>query len=195
MGPLLPPERLAMNMFATAMTAAVLLPGALGLAHAQPQKIRPGLWEHSVVMKSQSGQMEAAMAQAQKAMASMTPAQREQMEKMLSQQGVTLGPNGNTVKVCISAAQADLDHLPVQEGCTQKVQRTGSNSVAMTFSCQGHQGQPPTSGEGTMTFSGPTAYAGNFKVKATSNGKPEQIDMAQTGKWLSADCGAIKPAR
>lgn len=184
-----------MNMFTTAMTAAVLLPGALGPAHAQPQKIRPGLWEHSVVMKSQSGQMEAAMAQAQKSMASMTPAQREQMEQMLAQQGVTMGPNGNTVKVCISATQADLDHLPVQEGCTQKVQRTGPNAVAMTFSCQGHQGQPPTSGEGTMTFSGPTAYAGNFKVKATSNGKPEQIDMAQTGKWLSADCGAIKPAR
>ncbi|PJI95479.1 uncharacterized protein DUF3617 [Acidovorax sp. 69] len=185
-----------MHMFAIAVTTAVLLPGALGLAHAQPQKMRPGLWEHSVVMKSQSGQMEAAMAQAQKSMASMTPAQRKQMEQMLAQQGVSMGPSGNTVKVCVSAEQADLDNLPVQEGCTQKVQRTGPNSVAMTFSCKGAQGQPPTSGEGTMTFSGPTAYAGNFKVKTTtSQGKPDQLDMAQTGKWLAADCGGLKPVR
>lgn len=186
-----------MNLFATAATIVLMLPCAVSLAHAQPQKMRPGLWEHSVVMKSQSGQMEAAMAQMQKSMASMTPAQRKQMEQMLAQQGVAMGPNGNTntVKVCISPEQADLDRIPPQEGCTQNVQRTGPNAVAMTFSCKGVQGQPPTTGEGTMTFSGPTAYTGQFKVKTTANGKPDQLDMAQTGKWLAADCGALKPAR
>lgn len=113
----------------------------------------------------------------------------------MAQQGVSMGPSGNTVKVCISPEQADLDRIPAQEGCTQNVQRTGPNAVAMTFSCKGAQGQPPTTGEGTMTFQGPTAYTGNFKVKTTSNGKPEQIDMVQNGKWLAADCGAIKPVR
>ena len=113
----------------------------------------------------------------------------------MAQQGVSMGPSGNTVKVCISPEQADLDRIPAQEGCTQNVQRTGPNAVAMTFSCKGTQGQPPTTGEGTMTFQGPTAYTGNFKVKTTSNGKPEQIDMVQNGKWLAADCGAIKPVR
>ena len=146
-------------------------------------------------MKSQSGQLEAAMAQMQKSMASLTPAQRKQMEQAMAQQGVSMGPSGNTVKVCISPEQADLDRIPAQEGCTQNVQRTGPNAVAMTFSCKGTQGHPPTTGEGTMTFQGPTAYTGNFKVKTTSNGKPEQIDMVQNGKWLAADCGAIKPVR
>jgi len=186
-----------MHLFSITLTTAVLLPGALGLAHAQPQKMRPGLWEHSVVMKSQSGQMEAAMAQMQKSMASMTPSQRKQMEQMLAQQGVAMGPNGNTstVRVCISPEQADLDRIPPQEGCTQTVVRTGPNAVGMTFSCKGAQGQPPTTGEGTMTFSGPTAYTGQFKVKTMAHGKPDQLDMAQTGKWLAADCGALKPAR
>ena len=184
-----------MHLFAIAVTTAVLLPSAMGLAHAQPQKMRPGLWEHSMTMKSQSGQMEAAMAEMQKSLASMPPAQRKQMEQAMAQQGVSMGPSGNTVKVCISPEQADLDRIPAQEGCTQNVQRTGPNAVAMTFSCKGTQGQPPTTGEGTMTFQGPTAYTGNFKVKTTSNGKPEQIDMVQNGKWLAADCGAIKPVR
>ena len=180
---------------AIALTTALLLTGALAPAQAQVQKMRPGLWEHSVAMKSQSGQLEAAMAQMQKSMASLTPAQRKQMEQAMAQQGVSMGPSGNTVKVCISPEQADLDRIPAQEGCTQNVQRTGPNAVAMTFSCKGTQGQPPTTGEGTMTFQGPTAYTGNFKVKTTSNGKPEQIDMVQNGKWLAADCGAIKPVR
>ncbi|MFN4117708.1 DUF3617 domain-containing protein [Acidovorax sp.] len=187
-----------MPLPALAVTTAMLcLPVVLGLAHAQqPQKMRPGLWEHTVAMKSQSGQMEAAMAQMQKSMASMSPEQRKQIEQAMAQQGVSMGPQGNTVKMCISPQQADLDNIPPQEGCTQTVKRTGPNTLAMTFTCKGGSGQPPTSGEGTMTFSGPTAYAGNFKVKTTTaGGKPEQIDMAQTGKWLSADCGTIKSVR
>lgn len=181
--------------FVFALSTAVLWPGLWSAAHAQTQKLRPGLWENSVTMKSQSGQLEAAMAQMQKSMASLTPAQRKQMEQAMAQQGVSMGPSGNTVKVCISPEQANLDRIPAQEGCTQNVQRTGPSAVAMTFSCKGTQGQPPTTGEGTMTFQGPTAYAGNFKVKTTSNGKPEQIDMVQNGKWLAADCGTLKPAR
>ncbi|MDD2176156.1 DUF3617 domain-containing protein [Acidovorax sp. D2M1] len=181
--------------FVFAFSTAVLWPGLWSAAHAQPQKLRPGLWENSVTMKSQSGQLEAAMAQMQKSMVSLTPAQRKQMEQAMAQQGVSMGPSGNTVKVCISPEQANLDRIPAQEGCTQNVQRTGPSAVAMTFSCKGTQGQPPTTGEGTMTFQGPTAYAGNFKVKTTSNGKPEQIDMVQNGKWLAADCGTLKPAR
>ena len=183
------------SRFIVSTTGAAALLAAAGWAHAQSQKLRPGLWEHTVSMKSQSGQMEAAMAQMQKSLASMTPEQRKQMEQMMAQQGVSMGPKGNAVKMCITAEQADLDNIPPQEGCTQNVKRTGPNTVAMTFSCKGSKGEPPTSGEGTMTFSGPTAYTGNFKVKTTSAGKPEQIDMAQTGKWLSADCGAIKPVR
>lgn len=182
-----------MKKLSMVAATALLLPGAVGLSHAQAQKMRPGLWEHGVVMKSQSGQMEAAMEQMQKSMASMTPAQRKQMEDMLAQQGVAMGAGGTTVKVCVTPQQADLDAIPVQEGCTQKVQRTSPNSMAMTFSCKGGDGQAPSSGEGTVTFSGPTAYTGHVKVKTQSQGKPEQIDMTQTGKWLSADCGAIKP--
>ena len=176
-----------------ASTAALaLLAGMAGGASAQ-QKMRPGLWEHSVNMKSQSGQMEAAMAEMQKSLASMPPEQRKQMEQMMAQQGVGMGPKGQTVKVCITKEQADLDNVPQQEGCTQKVQRVDASTMKVAFACKGGQGQPPSSGEGTITMQGPTAYTGQFKFKTQNQGKPEQIDMAQSGKWLSANCGAIKP--
>ena len=172
--------------------ALALLAGMAGGASAQ-QKMRPGLWEHSVNMKSQSGQMEAAMAEMQKSLASMPPEQRKQMEQMMAQQGVGMGPKGQTVKVCITKEQADLDNIPQQEGCTQKVQRVDASTMKVAFSCKGGQGQPPSSGEGTITMQGPTAYTGQFRFKTQNQGKPEQIDMAQSGKWLSDNCGAIKP--
>ncbi|HEY9208470.1 MAG TPA: DUF3617 domain-containing protein [Acidovorax sp.] len=184
-----------MQMFAIAVTTAVLLPGALGLAHAQAQKMRPGLWEHSVVMKSQSGQMQAAMAEMQKSLASMPPEQRkqmEQMEQMLTQQGAGLGPKGQAVKICITMEQSDMDTLAQQEGCTQKVQRINANTMKVAFRCKGGQGRPPSSGEGTVSLPGPTAYTGQFRFRTENEGKPEQIDMAQSGKWLSDNCGAIK---
>ena len=181
------------SRFFISAAALALSAGALAPASAQ-QKMRPGLWEQSMSMKSQSGQMEAALAEAQKAMASMPPAQRKQMEQMMAGHGVALGPQGQSVKVCITPEQAAMDHIPQRDGCAQKMQRVDANTLQVSFSCKGGQGQPLTSGEGTVQFQSPTAYTGQFKIKtAGANGKPEQIDMAQKGQWLASDCGAIPP--
>ncbi len=187
------------RFFVFTAAALALSAGALAPASAQQpmQKMRPGLWENSISMQSQSGQMEAAMAQAQKALASLPPAQRKQMEQMMASQGVRIhaGPQGHSVKVCITPEQAAMDHLPQRDGCTQNLQRLDANTMQVSFSCKGGQGEPPTSGEGTVQFQSPTAYTGQFKIKTTGlTGKPEQIDMAQQGQWLSGECGAIKPA-
>ena len=170
-----------------ASTALAWLVVAPGSAQAQ-QKMRPGLWEHHVSMKSQSGQMEAAMAEMHKSMASMPPEQRKQMEQMLAQQGVSLGPQGQAVKVCVTKEQAEADHLPQQEGCTQNVQRINASTMKVSFSCKGEPGEPPSSGEGTVTMQGPTAYSGQFRLTTHHQGKPERIDMTQSGKWLSERC-------
>ena len=185
------------SRFFISVAVAALSAAAFAPASAQ-EKMRPGLWEHSVKMKTQSGQMEAALAQAQQAMANMPPAQRKQMEQMMAAQGlgISSGPQGQTtLKVCITPEQAAVDQIPQQEGCTQKMQRLDASTMKVTFSCKGEPGEAPTSGEGTVKFDGPTAYTGNFKIKTSQGGKPEQIDMAQTGRWLSNDCGAIKPAQ
>ena len=173
--------------FTVASAALALLASVAGGAQAQ-QKMRPGLWEHHISMKSQSGQMEAAMAEMQKSLASMPPEQRKQMEQMMAQQGVSLGPTGQTVKVCVTKEQAEADHLPQQEGCTQNVQRINASTMKVSFSCKGGPGEPPSSGEGTVTMQGPTAYSGQFRLTTHHQGKPERIDMTQSGKWLSERC-------
>lgn len=175
------------------VVAALACAAGSGTALAQMQKMRPGLWEHSYTMKSQSGQMEKAMAEMQQQMASMPPEQRKMMEQMMAKQGMGMGAQGKSIRMCITKEQAERDELPRQEGnCTQQVvQRTG-NTIKMKFSCSGN---PPTSGESEVTFSSPTAYTGRSIVNTTIDGKPDRMTMDQSGKWLSADCGNIKPMR
>lgn len=160
------------------------------LAQAQSaQKFRPGLWEHSFSMQSQGGQIESAMQQMQQSMASLPPEQRKMMEEMMAKQGVGLGAGGNSVKVCLSREDAERDLPPQQKGCTQDVKRSG-NVWQVAFQCKG---PPPSSGEGRMTLLSPTAYTGNFDILTEVANKPERIRMSNSGKWLGADCGQIRP--
>ena len=60
---------------------------AASVASAQT-RLLPGLWEHSMHMKDDSGKLSSAMQQLQKQLASMPAAQRQQMEKMMAAQGL-----------------------------------------------------------------------------------------------------------
>lgn len=171
------------------LAAAALTLPAIAQAQGAAPKLRPGLWEHGYTMKSQSGQMEAAMKEMQDSLAKMPPEQRKMMQDMMAKQGVGMGAGGNTVKVCLTKEEAERDMPPQQEGCDQKVKRSG-NTWQVSFQCKG---PPPSSGEGQMTLISPTAYSGNFTIVTEVDKKPERVQMTQTGKWLAADCGAIRP--
>jgi hypothetical protein len=163
---------------------------------ASAQGIKPGLWE----MQHQMGgnpQVDQAMAQMQKQMAAMSPAQRKQMEAMMGQHGVTMptpgAGGGMAMKVCITPEMAARSELPSQnEGqCTSTVTSRSGNTMKMRFTCQ----NPLSSGEGTYTFSGDTAYSMKMVVNTTRQGKPESMTLDGQGRWLAADCGAVKPIK
>ena len=159
---------------------------------ASAQKLNPGLWEHQFTLKSESGRMEKALREAQQAMASMPPEQRKMMQDMMGSQGVAFGPQGNSVRVCVTKEDAERDIAPpAQEGCTQTSKRSG-NVWQLSFRCPG---PPPSSGDGTMTLQSATAYSGNFAIVTDMEGKPEKMKMATSGKWLAADCGNVKPTK
>jgi len=160
-------------------------------AGAQAQTQAPGLWEHSFTMKSDDGRMEKAMAEMQKQMAAMPPEQRKQMEAAMASRGAKLGATGNSVKVCITKEEAAKPpEARMSAGnCTQKdVQRSG-NTMRFKFECT----QPPSSGEGEMTFVSDKAYNGKTTVTSQVAGKPQQMNMEMQGKWLASDCGDVKP--
>jgi len=158
----------------------------------QEVNIRPGLWEHTFTVKSQSGEMEETMRQMQQKMAAMPSEQRKMMEQMMAAQGVEIGPRETTVKVCITEEDSRRDYVPQKEKCRQKVVERTSNTIRIEFDCPG---DPPTSGESEITLLGPNAYTGKTTINTMVDGRPERMDMTQAGKWLSEDCGNIKPRR
>jgi len=159
---------------------------------AGAQSLKPGLWEITNKMQTGSGQMEQQMAQMQQQMANMPPDQRKMVEEMMAKQGVKVGAGGGmSVKVCMTKDMVERNELPAQQGdCKTTQQSRTGNTMKMAFTCT----NPPSSGEGQVTFASPEAYSMKMAVNTTVQGKPEKVNMDGSGKWLGADCGSIKPA-
>ncbi len=177
---------------ATAAAALILATIALG-AQAQPQTLKPGLWEISNTMQSGSGEMEKAMAQMKQEMESMPPEQRKMMQDMMAKQGVGIGAGAAgamTVKICMTKEMIERNEIGAQEGdCKTSHSPWVGNTMKMSFTCT----KPPSSGDGQISVVSPQAYNVKMTVNTTSKGKPERMAMDGKGKWLSAECGAIKP--
>ncbi|MDB5859768.1 MAG: hypothetical protein JWQ76_3457 [Ramlibacter sp.] len=171
-------------VLAAAVLAAACLP-------AGAQSLKPGLWEINNKMKG-SSEMDQAMVEMQKQLASMPPDQRKQMEAMMAQRGVRMAPaagGGMTMQMCMTKEMADRNDVPMQDGCTMTKQQRSGNTMKMAFNCT----KPPSSGEGEFTFMGAEAYKSHMVVKTMAQGKPETMEMDAAGKWLGADCGSVKP--
>jgi hypothetical protein len=174
----------ALAMFAIACAAP---------AHAQ--KIRPGLWENSVAMKSSGGQVEAAMAQMQAQLASMPPEQRAQVEAMMANQGIGMAAGKpNTVRSCISPEMAARDQFDTGDGRCKSTGHTRSgNVVRFKFVCQPDASGAAGEGEGEFTLVSDTENRGKMRINATRQGQTLRMEMDTTSRWLGADCGTLKP--
>lgn len=171
--------------------ACLLLTTFTGYASAQHMK--PGLWEIATQMQG-SGQTGEAMAKAQKQMESMPPEQRKMMQDMMAKQGVQMGGpaagGGMTIKVCMTQEMVDRNEVGRQQpGCTHTYGQRSGNTMKFSYACT----QPPSSGEGQVTFTSPEAYSMKMTSTSTVRGNPEKMDMQTSGRWLGGDCGNVKP--
>ena len=159
---------------------------------ASAQTMKPGLWEINNKMQV-DGKMGQDMAKMQQEMANMPPEQRKMMQDMMAKQGVTVGNDGpGTIgaKVCMTKEMVERNEFPSQkDGCKHMASPRSGKTMKISFTCT----NPPSSGEGQITFVNPEAYTMNMTMNTVAEGKPQKVNMDAAGKWLSADCGAIKP--
>jgi len=162
---------------------------------ASAQNLKPGLWEVTHKMTSSSGEMEKAVAEMQQQMASMPPEQRKMMEDMMAKQGMKMGAGGpgeTSVKICMTPEMVEKNEVPAQQGsCTTRALPRVGNTVKMSFTCT----DPPSSGEGQFTYVSSEAYTSKMIVRSTARGESETMNMNDSGRWLGADCGNVKPMR
>jgi hypothetical protein len=166
----------------------------LAASAASAQSMKPGLWEVTTKMKSSNGEMEKAMAEAQKQMAAMPPEQRKMMQEMMAKNGMSMGtgsPGGGiSMKVCMTKEMVERSEVPPPQGdCKTTTSARSGNTTEMSYTCT----NPPSSGKGKFTFISNEAYTSQMTATSTGRGKPEQMDIDSAGKWLAADCGTIKP--
>ena len=175
------------NLIISLFVIAILLPGSQ--ISAQSLDIEPGLWEHTMKMTSQSGQMEEAMREARRQMDALPPAQRQMMEQMMADQGMRLGHDETSFQLCITAEDIARDELHLaDENCTQQViERTG-DSIHVRFTCSGN---PPSHGEGRVNIVNPRQYTGTAVINTEMDGQPEVFNINQQARWLSADCSQL----
>jgi len=178
------------TVFAVALAVAFAAAPVPALAQSQIA-LKPGLWEQSATIKSQSGQIEKAMAEAQARIAQLPAEQRRQIEAMMKERGVSIGNGATTVRMCLTAQDIEQGNIPAQTGdCTQKVLSRDENTLKVSFSCQTN---PPSSGVGEVRLLSPTTTLATAVVDTFVNDKPERIDATQKGTWLGDECGEIKP--
>ncbi|MGZ8288720.1 MAG: DUF3617 domain-containing protein [Telluria sp.] len=146
-------------------------------------------------MKSNSGQLEGAMALMQAHLATMSPEQRSAMEAMLARNGVEMpnaGPNGAmAVKMCMTREMAARKQVPLPQSgnCRHTQAPMAGNMVKLAFTCT----RPEARGEGQVNFLSDTSYSVKMRVTSAVTGSAETMNMDATGKWTSADCGSIAP--
>jgi hypothetical protein len=175
---------------------ALALVLATSAALANPS-VAPGLWEYRSAMNTNDPAMQQAMAQAQKALASMPPEQRRQMEQMMAAQGMSFGASGSggpstSFRVCITPEQAARQELPPPDDkCTHRITGRTANSMKFAIECPAEK----TRGEGEMVFSNARAYDGRFTMQQVQGGKTMKMESTIAARWVSADCGNIKPVK
>jgi len=161
---------------------------------AQQPHIRPGLWEETIKFKTDDPRANAAMEQMQQRLAAMPPEQRAQMEKMMAGHGIGMGPGGNTMRVCVTKEQIARGFHPEDKGhCTRNKVSTSGNVTSFEFACQGEGSATSITGHGTFTETSDTAFAVATVADTVSQKGTRHIESNIAGKFVSSDCGDVKP--
>jgi hypothetical protein len=187
-------------MRTTPLAATLFALAALctGHASAQAPNIKPGLWQLDVTMPGEASApaMAGMLKQMKAQMASMPPEQRKEIEKTLADlqaRDTEFTGNGLRTKECITKDDiANFDLLGKKEAdtCTRKSSPT-AGGVKVSMVCT----RPRMKVDAAVKFQGEKAYT--FESVATTtgpDGKPLSHKSSGSGKWLSSDCGKIKPA-
>ncbi len=156
--------------------------------------VKLGLWEstHTVTTEMAGMPSTPAMPQLTEAqLAQIPPAQRAQIEAMMKGRGGAGSPQSTTVKYCQTAesrARA-LNVSPRESGCSTKLTSMSATKEEIHMDCAG---KFKASGDMVVERIDSEHAKGNMVLKSEGD-RPMTIRMSFTTRWLSADCGDVKP--
>ena len=168
----------AARLLAVAVVAAL---GAVAAAQAPALNVQMGLWEISSTTDL-GGQIPGIDT------SKMTPDQKARLDAAMK---AMAGPH--TSKTCMTKEKFDQSNFMGQDqpggACHQAITTNTSTSLEGTVTCAGEH---PMSGQVHIDAPSPTTFTGTVKATSTEGARATTVNIALSGKWLSADCGAVK---
>lgn len=154
--------------------------------------VKPGLWETSA--KSEiSGMPAMAMPQIpEETLAKMPPEQRARVEAMMKGRGMG-GPMTNTTRSCQTPETIAKGFGTRDQACTYNLKSTLLAKQEIHMECN-RNGSKQT-GDIVLERADPEHVKGTGLLKGTMGNSQQDmtIKLAFDSKWISSDCGKIKP--
>jgi len=142
-------------------------------------------------MTSANPEMDQAMSALLRQMGNLPPEQRKMMADLAAKQGVSMpnvGADGAIgMEACITPEMAARKQIPTgQPGNCKSSNVATADGMNLAFTCS----NPASKGEGRLRLIGDSAFTMSMNVTTSARGKPEQMQVGTSGKWLGAGCPA-----
>lgn len=163
------------------LLTTLMLPLAVS---AQSFSVRPGLWEHQIQIKSESGRVEFALELARTQMALLPPDQRAMIESVIEAQGLKVDWVNQRFQSCITEEEASSGRFRFAEagGCTITNVREQGIATHIDFVC--------AQGQGSVQLADGIEYTGQSSMTLNLGGYLEQATATHSGQWLGPSCEA-----
>jgi len=176
------------------LAIVMMCPVAMLAQDIKPVDIKPGLWENTTVTQISGLTMPAMPQLTPDQLAKLPPATRDMMK------GGPGAPQTNTMKVCITREQLSKPLLSRQDkSCTNKLVSSTSNTQQIHVECV--RGNTTSAGDLSLERVDSEHLKGDMTMKTAGDsstkgsvGQNMTIKMSFNNKWLSSDCGDVKPA-
>lgn len=161
--------------------------GSVGLVvHAEPLKVKPGLWETTTVTEKSGANKPSNLDK-------LTPEKRAKVEAQLATRAKK---ETHTVKSCLGAAQIKSAEAFMgsakQHGCTRKLELQTASDIKANIDCRG--GANPMKGKVEMHAVNEEAMTGKSEMLY---GAPDRLQLLTksdiSAKWLGANCVVASP--
>ncbi|HEY1335937.1 MAG TPA: DUF3617 domain-containing protein [Bryobacteraceae bacterium] len=177
-------------MKTTILIGAAMLCGwtAATAQEVKPFDAKPGLWEYT--SKAEAMNAPAMPQIPEEVLRNMPPERRAQVEAMMKERAA--GPPATTTKVCITRESLSRPlSFGQDKSCTQKVVSASSTKQEIHVEC--NRGNTNSSGDMTVERVDAEHAKGSGTVKLGQGDKAYSAKMSFTARWMSADCGDVKP--
>jgi hypothetical protein len=156
----------------------------------KPFDAKVGLWE--TTSTTEISGMPAMPQIPEEQLAKMPPEQRARIEAMMKGRGAG-GPRTNTSKSCVTRESLEkaMAFGQNEESCTRKVISSSSSKQEIHIECT--RGKSTMTGDLTIERQDGEHAKGSMVMKSAGSERPIDMKMSFTSKWLSADCGDVKP--